>query len=298
MAGITIRESAGEQQGRVRSGSACTACALAVLAAAFSVFSCSLTVDSDRPQCQSDADCASRGAAFADARCVDSLCVGDPRWACMEREVTGTPTGSFSVGMQVTDLVSHAAIAGLRADLCRKVDVVCADPVTTVDSDAEGKLTFDQVEANFSGYVSLSAEGIVPTLYFFNPPIASNLEVPSLSLSTPQSRTALLGQLGADTTRGDLLFNVVDCDGKPASGVTFTLSPADTGSIPFYLSSGLPTRNATATDATGYGGFVNVPAGTVTIRALDAKSQRVIQTLTVVVRDGAATWSKVVPDGS
>jgi hypothetical protein len=297
MLGITSRVNAGEER-RVRPVTAWAANALAAFVVAFGAMSCSVTVDSDRPQCQTDADCASRGAAFAEARCVDSLCVGDPRWACMDREPTSTPSGPFTIGMKVTDLVSHAPIAGLSADLCRKVDVVCADPVTTVNSDGEGKLTFDQVEANFSGYVSLSAEGIVPTLYFFNPPVASNLEVPSLSLSTPQSRTALLGQLGADTKRGDLLLNVVDCDGSPASGISFTLSPEGTGSIPFYLSSGLPTRNATATDATGYGGFVNVPAGTVTIRAVDAKSQRVIQTLTLVVRDGAATWSKVVPDGS
>lgn len=295
MLGITFGVNEGEKETRARSS---VANALAALVAALGIVGCSVTVDADRPQCQTDADCAKRGAAFANAQCVDALCVGDPRWACMGGEPAGTPSGTFRVGMQVTDLVSHAPIADLRADLCRKVDVACAEPVATVTSESDGKLAFERVEANFSGYVSLSADGIVPTLYFFNPPIASNVEVPSLSLSTPQNRSALLGQLGADAARGDLLLNVFDCEGKPASGVSFTLSPGGTSAIPFYLSSGLPTRNATSTDATGYGGFVNVPAGTVTIRAVDTETQRVIQTLTLVVRDGAATWSKVIPDGS
>lgn len=290
MFGSTFIANAGEKNSYVRG--------LLALAAVHALVGCSLTVDADRPQCKTDADCGKRGAEFASAMCVDSLCIDDPRWACMGQGSTATPTGTFRVGLQVTDLVSHAPIAGLRADLCRKVDVACAEPVATVTSDASGKVTFDRVEANFSGYVTLSAEGIVPTLYFFNPPVSSDLEIPSLSLSTPKSRSALLGQLGADTSLGDLLFNVFDCQGKPASGVSYTLSPSGSGAIPFYLSSGLPTRNAAATDSTGYGGFVNVPAGTVTIKAIDVSSQRVIQTLTLVVREGAATWSKVIPDGS
>lgn len=295
MLGITFGVSEGEK--KTRAGWAINGWWAALLVA-FSSAGCSVTVDADRPQCQTDADCRERGAAFAEAQCVESLCVADPRWACIDRAGPAPSSGPFRVGMQVTDLVSHAPITGLRADLCRKVDVACADPVTNVTSDADGKLAFDRVDAAFSGYVTLSAESIVPTLYFFNPPVASDLEIPALSLSTPQSRAALLGQLGADTARGDLLFNAVDCQGKPASGVSFTLSPSSSSAIPFYLSSGLPTRNASATDASGYGGFVNVSPGTVTIRAVDAKSQRPIQTFTVVVRDGAATWSKVVPDGS
>jgi hypothetical protein len=290
MFGSTFTANAGGKNSYVRG--------LSALAVAYALVGCSLTVDADRPQCETDADCSKRGAAFASATCVDSLCVDDPRWSCIGQGKAATPTGTFRVGMQVTDLVSHTPIVGLRADLCRKVDVACAEPVATVTSDASGKVSFSGVEANFSGYATLSAEGIVPTLYFFNPPIASDLEIPSLSLSTPQSRSALLGQLGADTALGDLLFNVFDCQGKPANGVSYTLSPSGSGAIPFYLSSGLPTRNAATTDATGYGGFVNVPAGTVTIKAVDESSQRVIQTLTVVVREGAATWSKVIPDGS
>ncbi len=271
---------------------------LAALVAALGVFGCSLTVEADRAQCETDADCSKRGVQFGSSQCVDSLCVDDPRWSCMGRAPAATPSGPFRVGLQLTDLVSQAPLGGLRADLCRKVDVACADPVTSVTSDRDGRVTFDSVEAAFSGYVSLSAEGIVPTLYFFNPPVDSDLDVPALSLSTSQSRGALLGQLGADTALGDVLLNSFDCAGKPASGISYTLSPSGSGAIPFYLSSGLPTRNAATTDATGYGGFVNVPAGTVTIKATEMKSGRNIQTLTLVVRPGASTWSKVIPDGT
>lgn len=261
--------------------------------------SCSVLVDANRVQCNTDEDCRARGASFAQSSCVNTICEGNPKWACLEHPAASPGgAGPFRVTMHVTDLIKKTAIADVRADLCRKIDVSCNDPAASVTSDASGTISLTSVEAGFSGYVSLQSSAIVSTLYFFNPLIDRDQDIPALSLSNSAARAGLLGQLGADPARADILLNASDCQGKPVSGITYALTSPIPGAIAYYLSSGLPTRNGTTTDATGYGGFVNLPSGTVTITATDTVSQTRIATLTLVVREGSTTWSRVVPDGT
>lgn len=263
------------------------------------VLSCSVLVDANRVQCKSDADCKARRAGFAQSSCVNTFCVGDLKWACLQNPAPAPGgAGPFRVTMHLADLVNHSPISGVRADLCRKVDVACGDPAATVTSDASGTVSLPSVEAGFSGYVTLQSSAIVSTLYFFNPLIDRDQDIPSLSLSNSAARGGLLAQLGADPARADVLLNASDCQGKPASGISYALTPPIAGAIAYYLSSGLPTHNSSVTDATGYGGFVNLPSGTVTITATDTESRTRIATLTLIVREGSATWSRVIPDGT
>jgi len=146
--------------------------------------------------------------------------------------------------------------------------------------------------------LSIHDDAIVPTLYFFNPAVDHDQDIPALSLSNSSARGALLGQLQADTTRADVLLHAFDCQGNNASQVVFSITPNDGQAIPYYLSSGLPTRSSTETDVSGYGGFVNLPSGTVTVTATDSRTKTVIDTLTLVVRAGSATWSSMVPNGN
>ena len=271
--------------------------AVASACAALLLMGCSVVVDANRVQCNTDADCTARGSAFASATCVDSLCTASSKWACLSSPpAASNAAGPFLVTMHVADLISHAPLPGVRADLCRKLDVACSDPASTVTSDSTGTISL-QVEAAFSGYVWLQGDAIVPTLYFFNPTIDRDTDIPSLSMSTPAARGALLGQLGADTARADILLDAWDCTGVTASAVDFSIAPASSDVISYYLSSGLPTRGTGPTDSTGYGGFVNLTAGTVTVTATDTVSQQHISDLTLVVRPGTATWARMVPNG-
>jgi len=199
--------------------------------------------------------------------------------------------------MHFTDLVSRKPVPDLQVDLCRKVDVECGEPVQKLLSDQTGTVVVP-IEAAFTGYVSVHGLTTIPTLYFFNPPIDHNQDIPALSLSNATSRGALLGQLQASSDRAGILLHAVDCTGKPASGVTFAIAPSDPAAIAYYLSSGLPTRSSRATDVSGYGGFVNLPSGTVTVTATDDQTKAVIDSLTLVVRAGSDTWSTMVPNGS
>lgn len=263
------------------------------------VLGCSVLVDANRVQCDTDQDCRKRGPSFAESSCLQSVCEENPKWACLQSPaMSSAGTGPFKVTMHFADLIKKTPIAGVRADLCRKLDVACNDPAATVTSDASGTISLNSVESGFSGYVSLQSTAIVSTLYFFNPSIDRDQDIPSLSLSTSASRGGLLSQLGADPARGDILLSTTDCQGKPASGIAYALSPSVPGAVAYYLSSGLPTRSGSMTDATGYGGFVNLPSGTLSVTATDTASQTRIATLTLVVREGSTTWSRVIPDGT
>jgi len=261
--------------------------------------SCSVLVDANRVQCKTDDDCKARGASFAQSSCVNALCAGSSKWACLENPPASMGgAGPFRVTMHFADLIKKTPVVGVRADLCRKLDVSCADPAVTATSDAMGNVSLSPVDAGFSGYVSLKGDTTIPTLYFLNPLVDRDQDIPSLSLYSPPARQGLLSQLGGDSARADVLLSAWDCQGKPASGIAFALTPPMPGAIAYYLSSGLPTHNSTMTDATGYGGFVSLPSGTVTITATDTESQTRIATITLVVREGSTTWSRVLPDGT
>jgi len=220
--------------------------------ALFGSAGCSLTLDADRVQCSSDADCAARGPAFAESVCVASVCEpADPRWACLgAANPAAGDDGPFAVTMHVRDLLNQSPVADVQADVCSKVDVACSNPRFTTLSDADGRVTLS-VDAAFSGFVAFTSSETVPTRYFFNPPINDDQEVAPLSLSQPAARGALLQQLGASPEQGDILLTASDCTGAPAADVTFELTPQSESAVGYYLLNGLPSPNATATDLTG-----------------------------------------------
>ena len=57
----------------------------------------------------------------------------------------------------------------------------------------------------------------------------------------------------------------------------------------YYFEDGLPSIVSTATSETGLGGFVNVPAGVVSVKARLASTGRVIGSRKVIVRAGTLT---------
>jgi hypothetical protein len=82
----------------------------------------------------------------------------------------------------------------------------------------------------------------------------------------------------------------VDCTGAPAKGVSITASTRDAKTIAFYYGgNNTPTVNATQTDATGVGGFVNLPAGVIDITLRLVATGQLVGKYPVFVRKGSAT---------
>jgi hypothetical protein len=258
---------------------------------------CNFTMDLESVQCESNADCRNRGEEFEGALCVDSICEPPPpdeRTSCLEEtSEPSTGDGPFEVTIPLIDLISQQPLEGVTANLCQKVDVVCASPSATTVTGADGLVRL-MVPASFSGYVSMSSPAIVPARYFFNPSIDRDQAIPQLSLSIPPARAAILQQIGGDAAMGDILLTVADCTGAPAEAVRFKLVPEDDDTIGYYLVGGLPSRDATATDATGYGGFTNLRSGTYSVTGTMEDGTE-LGTISLVVEEGSIAWSRIVP---
>jgi hypothetical protein len=264
------------------------------------VSACSLTVDADRVQCSTNADCSARGEAFEGSACIDAVCVADAKWACLDTPVTRVPApGPFRVPFVVQHLVTQAPLAGITARLCRRIDVTCKDPVSEeLLTDAQGQVSFS-VTSGFDGYAHFQGAEIIDGLYFFNPPVVSDQPVAAVSIGDADVMKLLAEQAGAaqKPERSIILLAARDCTGAPASGVTFTTSASDPEAKQFYSEQGLPSGSALRTDSSGYGGLLNAAAGSVTFTAKVESTGRTLGQATLLARAGAITYGSVVPDG-
>ena len=263
--------------------------------------SCSLVVDSDRVQCTTDEDCEGRGEAFAGSTCVDSVCVEEARWACLD-EPAQPPltTGMFQAPFIVQHLVTQQPLAGVHARLCRRIDVTCAAPLgADLVTDASGQVTFS-VPGGFDGYVAFDGPDIIHGLFFFNPPVATDLPQAMISIGSTEVIALLALQAGAvqEPDRGVVLLGARDCTGAPAAGVTFMVSGSDPQAVPFYSEQGLPSGTAQQTDVAGYGGLLNAAAGSVTFTASDVETGRRLGSVTLLAQENAITYGSISPDGS
>jgi len=260
--------------------------------------SCSLIVDAERVQCRTKADCTARGGAFADAICVESVCQIDPAWACLSATpTTSTQEPPYKVTLLLRDVVDQSPFKGsAQAKLCRKLDVDCAAPVASATSGDGGTVTFSVEVKGFSGYAKVQADGIVPTLYFFNPSIDRDTTVP-VSLPTVQQNQGLLFTLGhpAAPGHGNVVISSEDCTGAPGIGVSYSTPNADAMTVPFYTVQSLPSTAAMATDGAGFGGLVNVPVGAATVVANLASTRVELAKVSLLVQEGAITYSTVGP---
>ena len=91
-----------------------------------------------------------------------------------------------------------------------------------------------------------------------------------------------------------MLLTTTDCLKQPAANISYALGGThDPATFIFYLVAGLPTTDISVTDATGYGGLVNLPPGVTTVSALLAPDQRKVGTISVLARAGYVTYSQI-----
>jgi hypothetical protein len=272
-----------------------------VFVALLSVSACSLVVDGDRVQCSTNADCTARGASFTGSTCVDSVCVGEAKWACLGVPLKPpTAPGPFRAPFIVQHLVTQTRLGNVKVTLCRKLDVTCSEPLSEeLLTDAEGQVTLS-VTSGFEGYAYFRGDNIVDGLYFFNPGVSADLPPVTIQIGNAQVMTLLASQAGAMQAidRGVILLNARDCTGASAAGVTFSTMGSDAAAVPFYSKDGLPTGDAVQTDPAGYGGLLNAEPGSITFTAKVESMGRTLGQVTLLAKAGSITYGSVVPDGS
>ncbi len=227
------------------------------------------------------------------------------------------------------------AVTGLKAKLCNKLDVTCMNPIQSGIVDIEGDLTFEvptrgSLGEGFDGYLLVegpttdctkqdtvsctlvpecdptapSAACQVPVyitgLLFFNPPITADTVQPIVLPFVPNlAALALIGAAGArgtvDRTLGSVFITALDCDGRPAPGLTFATSKGLAQYATLYLSNGTVMSSATSTDVSGTGGLLGVPSGFVTISAFPVGTTREVASFGVQIVPGTVTYVTLVP---
>jgi hypothetical protein len=293
-------------------------CALIALAAPSG---CSWLVNTSAQQCTVDDDCIARGSPFAGSTCVDNLCVLPPPldaateipvptgWECVGNP---RPQGAVKPQVQLTvrvgDLihpeVSVSDAVVLRA--CHKLDVTCAMPIgDAIHPDASGHASFTITTGGtgFDGYIevnpAVSPPVYVPTLIFISPPIVDDYVYQLTALLSISDLPALVQQTGSaamNPALGALIYRAADCNRVPAAGIAGMLDLPDPTTKAFFVINGLPTTIINGTDASGLGGFINVPKGVRSVIGTRVMDNLYIGTVSALVRPSSFSYMTLAPD--
>jgi len=292
-------------------------------------------LDTSTEQCKTDNDCAARGGSFAGLKCVERVCVAPEDagadaadasdaavdagpWGCLGNVVFPAPQKpQVAVTVPLIDLISHAGRTDVLARVCAKIDVNCGSPITTTKPDANGLLHLT-LSAGFDGFVLLTpllpdggqpdpdagggpdsgvGQLVIPSLVFFNPPLVDDTLYTTILLLT-QDDLMQLSQLEGttiDPSLGAVFMATNDCNGQASAGVSVALDSTATSTQGFYFQNNLPTLTGTATDSTGYAGFVNAPVGTRTLTGTLQATQQYIGKVSVFSRASMISYTVVAP---
>jgi hypothetical protein len=259
---------------------------------------CSMWVDSDREQCLSNADCTTVSHGLVAGMCVQGLCETRPEWSCASQpsHASEATTGSVDVAVPLRDLLGEPSGRLLEAKLCHKLDINCEVPEQMPTWDGTGDLELT-LAADFEGYLSISGDSVIPTLYFLSPPLLSGEQLPALTLMSPalmeslalEMDVALMGE------RGHAQFSIEDCNGVLSDGVALEAREADAETTRFYGVDGLPDTRATSTSRDGVAGFLNAPAGALTVNARWGEGGAALGSASILIRPGFVSYGRLSP---
>jgi hypothetical protein len=257
--------------------------------------------------------------------CVRTTCAGACRggdsWECLDsRTYWPTPAGSqeieFSVGL--VDLGTEQPYVGTIVKACSAGDIGCGSPLRSSKTDDQGRaLTDDRGRVTvrvlpgtigFNGYLELSGgtlggadagAAIYPALWYIVPPYVSGGWKGNLQFLSAEGLPYMASymHIDLDPTKGHIAVDTLDCDYKPAPGVSLVIE-GDPGNAAhsFYFQGTLPDVNAAQTDGlTAIGGFVNVTPGLITLKATRVDGARPIGSMKLQIRPGTITAATFPP---
>jgi hypothetical protein len=230
------------------------------------------------------------------------------------------------------------AVTGLRARLCDKLDVGCNNPRQSDIRDSGGQIEIDVPigARGFDGYLEVStalarcydaeifgdaALGLLcqlapecdtaapteacdvpiysPVLWFFNPPVVADVEVPiPLQLYPSASLPLVVDAAGGELVPGTgaVFMTVLDCDGQPAPGVRLDIAEHEDEATALYFDSGVISNTVSETDASGVGGFIRIPPGFVEVTGLNRDSEPIAK-VGVQASPAFVTYTVLAPIG-
>ncbi|MEO6600664.1 MAG: hypothetical protein ABIQ16_12370 [Polyangiaceae bacterium] len=226
--------------------------------------SCSVLIDTKSEQCRVDADCTSRGVAFANTTCdlQQNVCVAGLGCAETPNRSNDTVLLSFAIEFLTPPKEPKSTIVrvcGGSADF--HCDSPIGDPITV----SYGEVAAVPVPTGYQGVIEVKNPDALPALYYLGRPIPVDTHGYDLTLSTPGT-AVLLGlatHQDVDPNLGIVVITARDCARQPLSNVA--VMSDFTGAIQFYFQNKTPQPSLTLTTAEGAAGYANVPEGFVSI---------------------------------
>jgi hypothetical protein len=232
---------------------------------------------------------------------VQTLELDPGDWSCVSDEAgpVMNPNGPpLDFPVDVRDYFTGAPPMNLRVRACFRPDVACIQPATDwLTPDETGMVTLPLTEG-FSGYLEITGEDEIPTLYVLpaalTPELVQALQSVTISLLSLDALLAFgeVSQLELDPGAGVLSMNTFDCTGSIAPGVRLELNAA---AVPFAFIRGLPEAGEDTTTDDGAAGFANVLPGLVVVRGFRAGTTDLLGLETVLVRAGWVSISNLMP---
>jgi hypothetical protein len=271
-----------------------------MLFVATSLANCTLVVDADTPQCDTDADCAARGEGFADAACERNVCVVAASGIdasileCTAPIHNGLPTVKYSFAVQLPTSAGEESPTSFRVQACQQLDVDCQEPAAGPFDVAAGTRYDFPLPQGFSGFFQIASERTLPALYFVPGPIVTDTMgwSPTVISKEALAQLAAAAGISLDPSSGVVIASVRDCDGGPIEGATVTASEG--GAIRYYFVNNLPVLSATETSAQGAVGFANLPATTIVLNGV-SKSGQAFAPVSVRIKSGSLSFVEIRP---
>jgi hypothetical protein len=191
-------------------------------------------------------------------------------------------------------VIQATRVPGVAVQPCATLDPACANPVAPAVLTDDAGLVSLSINGGFDGFYSMKRSDAFPTLFYPGRLLASE---PSISFPSAILPYTVANEIGAaigisvstdpDAGVGHIFSAIFDCDDLHAAGVALAIN-SDAGTQ-FYQANGLPTTSASHTDGSGTSGWLNVPAGSVTIQATIEGQTLQLPPYTVYVRPASET---------
>lgn len=285
-------------QGHHHERAGATRLPLIAVLVAVTLAGCTLIVDADTPQCESNADCAARGTGFADAVCERRVCVvpavaTEKNLTCSVPSSNGQATVNYSFAVQLATSGISAA-PSFRVQACQQLDVDCQAPVAGPFDVAAGIQYAFPLPQGFSGYFQINGDGALPALYFVPRPVVADTIgwSPTIISKEVLAQLATAAGTSLDPASGVVIASIRDCNGMPIEGATVTASEKQV--LRYYIVNNLPVLSAMETSAQGAVGFASVPASTIALNGV-SKSGQAFAPVSVRVKPGSLSLVEMRP---
>jgi hypothetical protein len=235
-----------------------------VLVGVACTLSCSVVIDTKTKQCTVNADCTSRGAAFANTTCdpAQNICVAGLGCPEAPNSANATVTLSFDIEFLTAPKEPKPTVVRVCGG---SADFHCDAPIGSPTTVTYGEVAAVPVPTGYQGVIEVINPDALPSLYYLGRPITVDTHGYDLTLSSP-STAVLLGlatHQDVDPNLGIVVITTRDCARQPLSDVAVTSDFS--GAIRFYFQNKTPQPSLMATTAEGAAGYANVPEGFVSI---------------------------------